>query len=276
MRPPATPLADVGVLMPLVDRVLLVVRAGITSKPAIHEAVAAIDQAKCLGLVLNEADVGAESDVMQVFNRHVSGRSLTVFAFEVVLISGSIALAGEMYGISGSRAFLWRLVIVTALCQLTFYYNDLYDLTIVQSRRELIVRLLQAAGSAAILIAVARVAVPSVTLDARTFVTALSVFVVAVLTWRLAFNSLSRAPHLEERILILGTGPAARMLARQIGMRQDFGYRLIGFVDDRGERSLVRRHDILGDVHDVGRLVAERQVTRIVVGSRRPPRQPSD
>ena len=202
---------------------------------------------------------------MQVFNRHVSGRSLTVFAFEVVLISGSIALAGEMYGISGSRAFLWRLVIVTALCQLTFYYNDLYDLTIVQSRRELIARLLQAAGSAAILIAVARVAVPSVTLDPRTFVTALSVFVLAVLTWRLAFNSLSRAPHLEERILILGTGPAARMLARQIGMRQDFGYRLIGFVDDRGERSLVRRHDILGDVHDVGRLVAERQVTRIVV-----------
>ena len=157
---------------------------------------------------------------MKVFNRHVSGRSLTVFAFEVVLISGSIALAGEMYGISGSGAFLWRLVIVTALCQLTFYYNDLYDLTIVQSRRELIARLLQAAGSAAILIAVARVAFPSVTLDPRTFVTALSVFLIAVLTWRLAFNSLSRAPHLEERILILGTGPAARMLARQIGMRQ--------------------------------------------------------
>ena len=34
---------------------------------------------------------------MQLFNRHVSGRSLTVFAFEVVLISGSIALAGEIY-----------------------------------------------------------------------------------------------------------------------------------------------------------------------------------
>ena len=95
--------------------------------------------------------------------------------------------------------------------------------------------------------------------------TALSVFVVAVLTWRLAFNSLSRDPHLEERILILGTGPAARMLAQQIGMRQDFGYRLVGFVDDRGDRPLVRRHDILGDVHDIGRLVAERQVTRIVV-----------
>jgi protein-tyrosine kinase len=53
--PAAAPLADVGVLMPLVDCVLLIVRAGITSKPAIHEAVAAIDQAKCLGFVLNDA-----------------------------------------------------------------------------------------------------------------------------------------------------------------------------------------------------------------------------
>ena len=65
---------------------------------------------------------------MQVFNRHVSGRSLTVFAFEVVLISGSIALAGELHGISGTRAYLWRIAIVTAVCQLSFYYNDLYDL----------------------------------------------------------------------------------------------------------------------------------------------------
>jgi capsular exopolysaccharide synthesis family protein len=53
--PAAAPLADVGILMALVDRVLLIVRAGITSKPAIHEALAAIDQAKCLGFVLNDA-----------------------------------------------------------------------------------------------------------------------------------------------------------------------------------------------------------------------------
>jgi capsular exopolysaccharide synthesis family protein len=52
---PATPLADVSILAPLVDRVLLVVRAGITTKPSIHEAVSSLDSAKLLGLVLNEA-----------------------------------------------------------------------------------------------------------------------------------------------------------------------------------------------------------------------------
>ena len=51
----ATPLADVSILAPLVDRVLVVVRAGVTTKPAIHDALAAIDSTKLLGLVLNEA-----------------------------------------------------------------------------------------------------------------------------------------------------------------------------------------------------------------------------
>lgn len=53
--PATTPLADVGILTPLVDSVLLVVRAGVTVKPAIHDAVAAIDASKLLGVLLNEA-----------------------------------------------------------------------------------------------------------------------------------------------------------------------------------------------------------------------------
>ena len=53
--PPAAPLADVGIVTPLVDSVLLVVRAGITAKPAVHDALTAIDEGKLLGIVLNEA-----------------------------------------------------------------------------------------------------------------------------------------------------------------------------------------------------------------------------
>lgn len=51
----AAPLADIGILAPLVDSVLLVVQAGVTTKPAIQEAVATIGQGKLLGVVLNSA-----------------------------------------------------------------------------------------------------------------------------------------------------------------------------------------------------------------------------
>jgi protein-tyrosine kinase len=53
--PSAAPLADVGILTPLTDSVVLVVQAGTTTKPAIQEAVAAIGPSKLLGVVLNGA-----------------------------------------------------------------------------------------------------------------------------------------------------------------------------------------------------------------------------
>ena len=68
---------------------------------------------------------------MRVFNRQVSGRSLTVFGFETILISGAVLWAAQLHGVLGhTSATLWKVVAVTALCELCFYYNDLYDLTV--------------------------------------------------------------------------------------------------------------------------------------------------
>jgi protein-tyrosine kinase len=53
--PPTGPLADLGILAPLVDSVVLVVRAGVTTKPAIQEAVASLGPAPLLGVILNDA-----------------------------------------------------------------------------------------------------------------------------------------------------------------------------------------------------------------------------
>jgi capsular exopolysaccharide synthesis family protein len=53
--PSALPLADVGILTPIVDSVVVVVRAGTTPKPAIHDTMSALDPGKVLGFVLNDA-----------------------------------------------------------------------------------------------------------------------------------------------------------------------------------------------------------------------------
>lgn len=57
--PPVAPLADVHVLSPVADGLLMVVRAGITPKPAIERALSGLDMTKVLGLVLNAAGEGA-------------------------------------------------------------------------------------------------------------------------------------------------------------------------------------------------------------------------
>jgi capsular exopolysaccharide synthesis family protein len=53
--PAALPMVDLGLLEPLADRIVLVVRAGITSKASIQDVMSTLDTDRLLGVVLNEA-----------------------------------------------------------------------------------------------------------------------------------------------------------------------------------------------------------------------------
>jgi sugar transferase (PEP-CTERM system associated) len=201
---------------------------------------------------------------MQVFNRHISGRGLTVFGFETVLITGAILLAAQLHGsFDDAMDGVWRVVLITGLCELCFYYNDLYDLTIVHSKTELAVRILQGAGAVAIILAFLTMLAPSVLIGTGTFVTALGILLVAVPAWRLAFDGVTRDPHMEERVLILGTGSAARSVADLIGAQHDFSYRVVGFVDDTS--TWPSEVNVIGGVGELSDVIRRHHIERVIV-----------
>src|SRR6187549_3898166 len=143
---------------------------------------------------------------MQLFNRHVSTRTLTVFTSELGLIFGSVALAAAVQNTTDLPGNFWRIALVTLACQLCLYYNDFYDLTLVHSNRELTVRLLQAVGAASIILAALYFTVPALMLGHGIYVSAVLVILVGIFGWRLLFNRLSASATMHERILVVGTG----------------------------------------------------------------------
>jgi sugar transferase (PEP-CTERM system associated) len=202
---------------------------------------------------------------MQLFNRYVSPRGLTVFGCEILLIFGSVAIAAHAHGLPGGVASdLWKIALVTGLCQICFYYNDLYDLTVVHSSRELLIRLLQAAGAAAILIALLYLLIPSLAIGNGIIVSSLVIFLTAIVAWRLLFNRLAYTSPLEERVLIVGSGSIARQLARQIQHRHDFGYRVAGFLAEP-EAPGVLSGSIVGALDELPRILGSGMVDRIVI-----------
>ena len=205
---------------------------------------------------------------MQLFNRYVSTRSLTVFAGELCLIFGSVALAATFQQTPDLVGSFWKIALVTGVCQLCLYYNDFYDLTLVHSNRELVVRLLQAVGAASIALAALYFTIPALVIGDGIFVSALFVFLVGILGWRLLFNRLTGSLDMEERILVVGTGETARKVIRQILDQREFAYRVIGFIDDDrariGER--IVNPGIVGTPSDIPALVARHQIDRIIVG----------
>jgi sugar transferase (PEP-CTERM system associated) len=203
---------------------------------------------------------------MQVFNRHLSARGLTVFGLETVLIAGSLVIAASVHGALGSATLgIGHILLVTALFTLCFYYNELYDLTAVHSKGELLVRFLQATGAAAIILAVLTLFFPAIGIGGRIFLTSLGMLLVAVPSMRLGFVRLTRDANLEERVLILGTGLQARAPALQIWNQHEFAYRIVGFVDDTPAPQFSDDPLVLGSRTDLPRIIADNRVERIVV-----------
>jgi Mrp family chromosome partitioning ATPase len=54
--PPVIPVADVGTLAPMLDGAVMVVRAGVTQRPALDQALAVFEERQRLGIVLNDVN----------------------------------------------------------------------------------------------------------------------------------------------------------------------------------------------------------------------------
>jgi sugar transferase (PEP-CTERM system associated) len=206
---------------------------------------------------------------MRVFNRYVSQRHLTVFTGELLVIFGSTTFVAHLYRPDDDLlTAVGKGAVVTVVCLLCLYYNDLYDLTVVRTSREVIIRMLQAVGTASILIALLYLAVPNLAVADGAFLPAAGAFLLGMLLWRLVFNRVATLQSFGERILIIGTDETARTVARQVLAQRDFPYEIVGFIDEDPRRigeSIVNPR-VVGTPADIQELVATRGIDRIFVG----------
>lgn len=206
---------------------------------------------------------------IRLFNRYVSQRHLTVFVGELLLIAGSMGFVLHHYSPDDDfSTAVWKGAVVSALCMLCLYYNDLYDLTVVRTTREVFIRLLQSVGSALILIAVLYLLAPWLMVADGASLPAFAIFLTSILAWRLVFNHVTRLRSFGERVVIVGTDPTAQTIARQIRAQEDFGYDIVGFIDEDPSRVMQSVGDwrVVGSADDIDRVVARFAVDRLIVG----------
>ena len=141
----------------------------------------------------------------------------------------------------------WRCLIsafmAAALAQIAIGFNELYDFRISSSRFDRASRFLGSAGSGILLVLGVVCLVHAWDID-RIFdfpglpftqrlvvlVTTLMVGFALLFLWRHVFHFGLRRFSFNERVLILGTGRLARLLADEMRLRDDSGYDVIGMI----------------------------------------------
>jgi len=130
-------------------------------------------------------------------------------------------------------ALLMKALLITFCCQVCLYYNDLYDLRITDTSIELGVRLLQALGTAAIILALVYFFFPTVVISEGIFFVSIAIVIMFIVSWRIVYTHILNQGLFNEKIIILGSSETAREIAKEIREKKDCGYEIAAAISSK-------------------------------------------
>jgi len=190
--------------------------------------------------------------------QRVTWRVWGLIASETAVIVGAVmaaAFVAPSLSLSSAGSAMKTLIVV-ASCQLCLYYAEAYDGQVAANRRELVVRLVQAIGTASVLLAIVYAWFPQLDIGRNVFLVASVLVLAGLLAWRSVFEVASARLGRRERLLLVGRNAATVAFAREIASRPDLGVDVVGFVDVAAPVS---------SLDSVPAIVAEQGVDRVVI-----------
>ena len=210
----------------------------------------------------------------KLLRARLGGRLSALIALESVLILCAIALAAwlrvgaDWWLVLAVEGGFEKALYVALVCQVCLYYADLYNTRIMNDRRELFVRVVQALGATSFLLAATYFWLPTLIIGRGVFLYAVFLVIAIVIGWRLVFDWLSSRFGPTERLLLVGTSAGAVDLAKELHeMRRQLGVEIVGFVDPDPSRvgSPIFNPGVIGTIDAIPRIVKDYQVDRVVV-----------
>src|SRR5207244_9288480 len=114
--------------------------------------------------------------MLQVFSRYVPLKTILLMVTENLWITGTMTLVAELrhrYILQDSAdlpTVLWKVALITVIFQVSLFYYDLYDLSVVDSRTGLMLRAMQSFGAASVALGLIFFAFPGLMLGNGNYV----------------------------------------------------------------------------------------------------------
>jgi sugar transferase (PEP-CTERM system associated) len=214
--------------------------------------------------------------MIKVLNQYFPGRLFVLLVTENALILFGI-WAAISYHVGDVRASLLsypvlfgKVFVITLVCQACLYYADIYDLRSIGSRTEVMLRVMQALGVAALLLGALFYLVPAARLETGIVETSLLAIVLMILLWRIFVEWLNRAYGAGERVLLVGSGDSLRALTRELRLRKDLPITIIGAVpeDHAGEQPELAHLQVMGTLDHLGDVISQSRPDRVIIALR--------
>lgn len=162
--------------------------------------------------------------MLRVLKQYYPVRNIFFVIGEGLIIYASVIFAGWI--LLGVKPFIIvKSLLITLICQICLYYNDLYDLNVTYSSGELGIRLLQALGVATIFLSGIYFVFPKAIISGSFFFALTIGFIILFsMVWRLTWSLVLNKDMLNQKIMVVGSGELARNIMNEIKNRKSCGY----------------------------------------------------
>jgi sugar transferase (PEP-CTERM system associated) len=177
--------------------------------------------------------------MLRLFKQFYPIRTLFFVLGEFLFICFSVFLAGII--LLGPGYYLtdqWlplKILLVSMACQLSLYYNDLYDVNLIDTFMELGIRLFQALGAAAIILALIYLIFPQAIIAKGIFALSVAIILFMIIAWRFVYKIVLDRGMFNQKIVLMGSGELADDIFKEICRKKDCGYEVTIKVQEEPE-----------------------------------------
>ncbi|MCK5099054.1 MAG: TIGR03013 family PEP-CTERM/XrtA system glycosyltransferase [Desulfobacteraceae bacterium] len=211
--------------------------------------------------------------MLRLLKQYFPIRNIVFFIFEGFIIFGSVLLSTVLLTFSYSYLFdallVLRIFLITFICQICLYYNDLYDFDVSSTLTETGIRLLQALGITSIALAFVYFIFPLVIIDQKIYILSIVFLLVFIIGWRLLYIQILNKGIFNEHIIILGSSSLANDIYQEIDSTIDCGYTVsIMIPDSENEEYKIELSDqviVRKEINNFCQIASEMEIKKVIV-----------
>ena len=151
-----------------------------------------------------------------------------MFIFFSVFIASWILIGPDFF--FADEKLVLKILLITTVCQMCLYYNNLYDLKITDSYTELLIRLMQALGAAAILLSLIYLVFPACIIYRNVFLLSVGFCMAFIVIWRIGYTHILNRGLFDQKIFLLGSGEMAKNIVHEVIEKKDCGHQFAAII----------------------------------------------
>ncbi len=186
--------------------------------------------------------------MLRILKQYYPIRNVFFIMTESLLILAAVLFAAWVKGGVDSRVLsvnvFAKAFLIASVCQISLYYNDLYDFSDLIDFSDLSLRLLQAIGVATIVLSLSYFVFPTTLLKTDIFVPSISLSIVLIISLRILYAKMLARGLFNQKIVLLGSGDLAKDIQAAVAEKMDCGYTIACIVlEGPTDMAGVRRND---------------------------------